>query len=105
MNTIDDYPMTDEFPADVKPVRPGVYETRYDTEVPGNPHPFESVGYSYFNGERWSYQHETIADAMVNAHSNRLARQDKRWRGIAVDPDAFAAGQALGEFLKSTDEA
>lgn len=68
---------TDWFPVKVKPVRPGVYETRY---YAGG---LIWVGRSRWNGSRWSSQ----GGAM---HYFTLFRQDKEWRGLAADPAAPA---------------
>lgn len=72
--------VTPWFPADVKPVRPGVYERD-----------MESVGlrgygqWSHWDGERWGGYGADKKIAMRNAESPS-AYQSIPWRGLARKP-------------------
>ena len=58
------------FPHKIKPVREGVYETRYF----GN-------GYSYWTGKKWGWEGGTPREAVVFLDRGGAA-QDKSWRGL-----------------------
>jgi hypothetical protein len=64
------------FPAETKPVRPGIYETRFDA----------FHGYSFFNGEKWAVQRRSVAYAIDSSGNIEYSRQDKRWRGLVEQP-------------------
>lgn len=68
--------MTGWFPADVKPVRKGVYEVE------------EMMAfhrYCYWNGKLWGWADVKKEDAR-RFNSTQGAKQNKRWRGLASDP-------------------
>jgi hypothetical protein len=62
--------LTDWFPADVKPVRIGVYETSFAY----------GGGFSEWNGYHWSNQYDTPQRAKDMAYF--AGEQDKCWRGL-----------------------
>lgn len=70
--------LTPWFPATVKPVHVGMYETRRKTF---NFVPRPLYLRLYWNGEYWSYPH-------YSRYSNALAtmRGDDKWRGLAEKP-------------------
>lgn len=65
--------LTPWFPADVTPVREGVYETTFRCWT----------GYSHWDGYGWSNQQET---KNLDAEWRSGASQNKNWRGLAQDP-------------------
>lgn len=73
MTQITDDMLTPEFPADVKPVRPGVYQVR--------PH-LHAAGWSFsrWNGRYWSLFRSTAAKAARSTFPS--GTQNKRWRGL-----------------------
>jgi hypothetical protein len=68
--------LTDWYPADVKPVRAGVYETIAPNRPPG-----QLGWYSYWNGKVWgiAYGHRYLAWS-VYAEPSKF--QDRQWRGL-----------------------
>lgn len=73
--------LTPWFPADVMPVRPGVYETEFDDCADS----FTWHGYSRWDGFRWWNQFNTVAHAANGgAWKYEGAVQEKRWRGLAA---------------------
>lgn len=72
--------LTPWFPTDVKPVRVGVYETRFQLQVAD-----WSFGYSYWDGTRWA----NAAGSVDSAHAIRDwfdgAIQEKQWRGLTQE--------------------
>jgi hypothetical protein len=67
--------LTPWFPADQKPVRRGVYETKFEGHT----------GYSRWTGSRWANQRP---DAVMAQAAPRVgAFQTKRWRGLAEKPE------------------
>lgn len=70
--------LTPWFPADVKPIRPGVYATQYVKDVDG---------FSYWDGEKWGYQAEDVYRAGSAGYRN-FCRPLRPWRGLAADPNA-----------------
>lgn len=74
--------VTDWFPADVKPKRKGVYETRL-------PHIFSRKVFQQWSGTSWGCYAWTPDDAAVSINGNRTsAYQHVLWRGLASDPKA-----------------
>ncbi len=65
-----DEDLTPWFPADVKPVRPGVYEVQMTTGR-----------FAYFDGQRWGWSFRTKREADTD-RDHRNAAQDKVWRGL-----------------------
>lgn len=68
--------MTDWFPGDVKPVRPGVYETK---------EPDGSIWFNEFDGFDWFYGNH----ACVPSKSRTVLPSERliSWRGLASDPN------------------
>ena len=68
--------LTKWIPGNVKPVRVGVYQRKYDSG---------DVQYSYWNGKFWSVYGETPeeAESWVDTPSTG---QTLRWRGLARKP-------------------
>lgn len=73
--------MTDWFPANVKPVRDGVYETQMD-DIDRIPIP---RGFSSWRRGKWGNQFETADRAKFREHYD--GHQDKKWRGLAEKPE------------------
>jgi hypothetical protein len=73
--------LTGWFPADVKPVYAGFYETALDLYG-------IKYGYSYFDGDQWFGQYEEFNYAVELSMKCGLpyAMQDKQWRGLASNP-------------------
>ena len=64
--------LTGWFQPKAKPVRIGVYQTRFaDLE-----------GFSHWNGRIWSLQQNDIEAAYAHKDDTELAVQDKQWRGL-----------------------
>jgi len=73
--------LTKWFPAYIKPVRRGVYETRIDSfhnNTPG--------AVSRWNGKRWSHQIGKNANKIYLRDFGEAAAQNKSWRGLAKEP-------------------
>ena len=70
-----DEDLTPWFPADVKPVRPGVYRVKY----------FGDCGYAFWDGKRWGWAQLSIRKAIVEAEPSTAA-QEKVWRGLNKEP-------------------
>ncbi len=70
------------FPADIKPARPGRYETRFIGWGPKGKDT-QWTGESTWNGSQWSEQGGSMMFGV-------FSRQDKEWRGLAEDPKAAA---------------
>ena len=78
--------LTEWFPAEIKPVRVGVYEvSNCFGEKIGN--------FAYWDGKKWSGYNETIEGAIHNyntaAEFQNRADQNKQWRGLAEKPKGF----------------
>lgn len=73
--------LTPIFPADVLPVRSGVYKT-LSVDDEGKPH-FTPWGYSYFDATDriWGCAHGNIADAEAH-RDHEFAHQLKLWQGV-----------------------
>lgn len=67
--------LTPWFPADVKPVRKGVYEVR-DFNI--------EKEYSFWDGVEWKARQLTPSHAALRLH--KAHTQEKKWRGLASDP-------------------
>ena len=67
--------LTPWFPLNIKPVRSGVYNTSL-----GNKTPY--LGFSHWNGRRWSDTCASIEGANQAIRGNGM--QDKKWRGLAA---------------------
>lgn len=75
---------TEWFPADIKPVREGVYETI--SPVFG-----ERGWFCYWSGKYWcqaSFDSGSQARSIIHANAIRIRSswQDRRWRGLAQKP-------------------
>lgn len=68
--------LTDWFPADVKPVHIGVYETNAVTHGV----------YQKWDGEKWCTYCPSVRSANMPANSNESEYQNVKWRGLAVKP-------------------
>jgi hypothetical protein len=70
--------LTEWFPGDVKPVRPGVYEREFGGGSPNG------YGFSRWTGSRWAWRGRTPEEA---AASKFLSQNERiRWRGLAEKP-------------------
>ena len=69
---------TNWFKAKQKPVRIGVYPTRFTVISTGK----VREGYTYWNGRAWNIQHETVENA-AKSISCFGACQNKEWWGFA----------------------
>lgn len=67
--------MTDWFPAEVKPVHVGVYETNMGL---GN-------GFSHWDGKAWGAEYLRLDDALLWSPLD-VGRQQKKWRGLRNKP-------------------
>jgi hypothetical protein len=65
--------MTQWYPSNIKPVRPGVYETTYT-----------GGSYCYFDGKRWGWANPTVRKANKD-RDTRGAYQAKEWRGFTKE--------------------
>ena len=72
--TYNDEDLTPWFPADVKPVRLGVYEVQMN-----------NCRFAYFDGERWGWAFSTVRKANKDRHTTG-AIQSKVWRGLNKEP-------------------
>lgn len=77
-------PVTEWFPADVKPVRVGVYERAIDG-IP-LPHPFYT-----WNGTAWIGLGSDSPDKMIGR--NPSVFQNIQWRGLSSDPSKAKEGE------------
>jgi hypothetical protein len=68
--------LTPWFPADVKPVHVGVYQTT----------PIDSTKYQKWNGEYWCAYTSDAKDAARLENSNKSKYQKVKWRGLAEQP-------------------
>lgn len=71
--------LTEWFPEDVKPARPGVYETR----LIGSAGYVIADGYSLWTGKRWNDTRTTVLLARIDSFRGM---QSKMWRGLAKKP-------------------
>jgi hypothetical protein len=69
--------LTNWFAGDVRPERPGAYETKSADH--------ERTWFQYWNGTQWGAYCTTPAIAEKDANF-RSARQFPLWRGLASDP-------------------
>jgi hypothetical protein len=67
--------LTDWYPADVKPVRVGVYETKSPV-LAGDP-----GWYAYWNGDAWSWGFLSKYSAYLK-RKERGKFQNRQWRGL-----------------------
>jgi hypothetical protein len=73
--------LTPWFPADVKPVRVGVYERDDSATDLGNGH----AAYSHWSGSKWGHLCEWTNQA--GEFTSLISEyQDLPWRGLASDP-------------------
>lgn len=56
-----------------KPARIGIYQVRR----------MGTIGYSWFDGKRWSYLERFKCDALAGRLLTSGAAQNKEWRGLA----------------------
>ena len=68
--------LTDWIPGDVKPIRPGVYVREF----------IDVFAFSMWTGVQWQVGASTASEAAKSRKVSSL--QDKRWRGLAADPNA-----------------
>ena len=68
--------LTEWYPGDVKPYRPGVYERSYGFT--------SNVGYAFFDGVDWFLRSHTKEDAITDKQKSR--HKQLPWRGLAQDP-------------------
>lgn len=68
--------LTKWFEPGTKPVRVGVYQTKFFSD---------DIGYSYWNGKEWCWQKDTLAEASKNRVTFG-SFQKKPWRGLAEKP-------------------
>ena len=71
--------LTDWFPADVKPVRTGVYETKQQNM-------FHGTRFQFWNGKFWCAYTSTAEDAARASNSNKSSVHNPAWRGRANNP-------------------
>ena len=93
--------LTDWFPPDVKPVRPGVYRVRLlDGDTPGAGVIYE--GFARFNGQHWSSRFDRVDHARIQLCGPEHF-QNKPWRGLNFDPAPPQPGakSALLQFAES----
>jgi len=67
---------TDWFPADVKPVRIGVYEVQ---NMYG---PDRAPLFNYWSGKRWTGSADRIDNLVTHESPLSFAMQDRVWRGL-----------------------
>jgi len=67
--------LTPWFPANVKPVRVGVYRVQY----------YNYSGFAYWDGKQWSNLVDSVASAYKNHDWTDGAIQQKRWRGLTQE--------------------
>lgn len=72
--------LTNWIPGNVKPVRVGVYQRKYDQNSIAS-----STWYCYWNGAFWGVNGETPEDAARAKHIASGA-QNLLWRGLAEKP-------------------
>ncbi len=75
--------LTEWYPASIKPVREGVYETNMSGRQ----------GYSYWTGRQWSNQSKHAVYAERHKTWLSGASQKKNWRGLAEPPPAALSGE------------
>ena len=68
--------LTPWFPADVKPIRRGVYQVEQGIVR----------WYSYFDGSGFGWQDLTPSEAFRNRHQMTGCAKSQTWRGLAQDP-------------------
>lgn len=71
--------LTEWFPADVKPVRRGVYEVRWGWTFR------DGGGYCHWDGRTWGNTFFKV-DRAPGRGETITAKQDKGWRGLAEKP-------------------
>lgn len=71
--------LTPWYPADVKPVRDGVYETAIEEST--------STFFQYWLDGKWRYCSRTPERAVSRLQRNPSNCQDRVWRGLAEDPN------------------
>lgn len=72
--------LTNWIPGDVKPVRVGVYQRKYDQNSIAS-----STWYCYWNGEFWGVHGGTPKKAELNRGLDSPT-QNLPWRGLAEEP-------------------
>lgn len=82
--------LTDWFPADVKPARPGIYELAYGNLDVAMPMPFH-----YWTGSYWANGAGKTVDECNERSRERMPTESwatymktAKWRGLAEDPSA-----------------
>jgi hypothetical protein len=73
--------LTPWFPGNIKPVRPGVYETKWIYETGGSAS--SAGGFSRWTGSRWM---DTGPDVEFAARIITTGYHSKQWRGLAEPP-------------------
>ncbi len=74
--------LTKWFPANVSPVRVGVYEKNFG---------IASKEYQYWDGEKWHYGTggpEETAQYIIARYGHNPAKTPRPWRGLAQEPKA-----------------
>lgn len=66
---------TEWFPANIKPVREGVYETKWDLLG-------KNTNFQYWDGLYWGCYAGSPEDAYVIRKTRSLARPNPVWRGL-----------------------
>jgi len=76
--------LTPTFPANILPVRSGVYST---VTVDSETGKLRNSGYSFFDAtdKIWGCTHLTIQEAVANPEFE-FAEQTKMWQGLAEEP-------------------
>ena len=75
LNKENEMKLTPWIDGSIKPVRAGVYEREYGTEIPC---------YCEFDGSAWHWMHHTVEGASGALHMS--PRKNLPWRGIAEQP-------------------
>jgi len=79
--------LTPWFPANLKPVRVGVYGTRLlKSSTARSPNAaLDREGYSYWDGHYWGHTHGTVRQAYANRR-HKSPYQNKPWQGRLKEP-------------------
>jgi hypothetical protein len=73
--------LTPWYSSHIKPVRIGLYETRFDRINYGT----WINGFSFWNGTKWACSFPTLEHAFKNKTWIIGAIQDKQWRGLTKE--------------------
>lgn len=76
---------TEWYPPHINPVRPGVYETKFENQLYCL---FE--GFSNWNGVLWSNQYDDIESAKLCVD---IGDQNKTWRGLTSEAAKTKQGE------------